>query len=546
MRGGRETRATVAGFAVACALSGAFALQHLERPGLNYDEAMQAVQALVFLTDAEPSAIPGLSSTRLLGRWFPLMTQPYMGALKSQALLGPLAIFGPSPQTLRITTWLWTLLALLLTMLWARQVLGLPTALLAGALLALDPSVLFIGRHDWGSFALGFVCRAAALLLLTDGWRRGGGWRLVLGGACLGLGLYNKLDFGIFLLGAGAALWIAAPRGVWRELRARPRRALAAGAGLALGATPLLASLPGALGVGRALGVRAAAGSWQWSEKAVAFATTLDGSYFHRLMLAGGSFEELGAVEGAAAGPFLVLLGAALIFLLLRLVRAPRSDGREPARRFVMAATILTLVGVFLTPRAVRIHHVLNATPLPQLLLAAALVELWQLGAARRALRALAAGLAALALLGSARVDARTLATIVDTGGKGRWSDALGRFASELAPGSVVVSLDWGFAESLRFLTPGLPVVETTWSLRGRRSQLALEGDRSHVYLVPLERYAVFGHGQDFLGALEALPDDVVSVESVADRSGDPAFLAARIAKPHRVDYRRGLVVRLR
>jgi hypothetical protein len=542
----REGLALCAGIAGICALSAAFALRHLERPGLYNDEAIQAVQARVFLDDGEPSPIPGLSSTRLLGRWFPLMTQPYMGALKSQALLGPLALFGPSPRTLRATTWTWTLLALLLTLLWVRQVLGVPTALLSGALLALDPSVLFVGRHDWGSFALGFLCRAAALLLLTDGWRRGVGWRLVLGGGCLGLGLYNKLDFGIFLLGAGAGLLLAAPRDVGRELVGRPRRVLAVSAGLVLGAAPLLASLPGALGVGRALGARAGAGAWEWGEKAVAFATTLDGSYFHRLMLSGGSFEELGAVEGAAAGPFLALFLASIVFLGARFALAPRSDPQEPARRFVWLAALLTLVGVFLTPRAARIHHVLNAAPLPQVVAALALVELWRLGAARRGLRALAVGVAALALAGSARVDARTLADIAETGGRGRWSDALGRLASGLEPDSVVVCLDWGFAEPLRFLAPDLPVVETTWSLRGSHAQLTLEGSSRHVYLVPLERLAVFGRGRRFLEALGALPADVVSIEPVADRTGEPAFLAARIAKPHRVDYRGAFRVGLR
>ncbi len=542
----RDVLALCAGFASVCLLSGWFALRHLDRPGLNYDEALQAVQAVVFLSDAEPSPIPGTSSARWLGRWFPLMTQPYMGALKSQLLLGPFALFGATPETLRVTTWSWMLLGILLSMLWVRELLGTPAALLAGLLLALDPSVLFVGRHDWGSFALGFALRAGALLLLTRGWRSGSGGRLLLGGACLGLGLYNKLDFGIGVIAAGLALALAAPGSLWREIRARPRRLLSAAAGLALGAAPLLAFAPAALGVGRMLGARAGAGVWEWGEKAVAFATTFDGSYFQRLMRAGGSFEELGSVEGAAAGPFLLLAIAAAGFLGARLALAPRADAREPARRFVLLAALLTLLGVCLTPRAVRIHHVLNATPFPQIVLALGLVELWRLGAGRRPLRVLAVGLAALALAGSARVDAQTLAGVVETGGRGRWSDALARFASGLPPGSVVVCLDWGFAEPLRFQTPELPIVDATWSLRGRRPRLALDGGPGHVYLVPLERHAVFGGGRALLDALEALPEEARSIESVADRSGEAAFRAVRIAKPHRLEYRDGLVVRLR
>ncbi len=538
-RGRDHSLALALGFAVACAMSGAFALRQLDRPGLNYDEAIQAVPAAVFLTRAAPSPIPGQQSTRLLGRWFPLLTQPYMGALKSQALIPTFALFGASPTTLRASTWLWTMLGVLFSMLFARELFGTPAALLCGALLALDPGVLFVGRHDWGSFALGFALRAAALALFCVGWRRQSAWRFGLAGLCLGLGLYNKLDFGIFLLAAGIALSWAAPRLPLGALRERPRILLLACAGFALGAAPMLASLPGALRVGRALGARAGAGALEWSEKLVAFRTTLDGSYFQRLMLCGGRFESLGDVEGAAASAFGLLFAAAALLLLLR-------ARHYPAHRFVLAAALLTLLGVFLTPRAVRIHHVLNATPFPQLVVAAALAMLWRLGSGRPLLRGLALAAAALALAGSARVDARTLATIAETGGKGRWSDALGGFAAALPPGSVAVTLDWGFAEPLRLLAPGLPVLEATWSLRGERPQLQLDGTPDHVYLLPPERYAVFGHGQTFLEALRALPEGTAAIESVADRSGEPAFLAVRIARPHRLEYRRGLLLRLR
>lgn len=527
------------GFATACILSGVFALRHLEAPGLNYDEAIQAVPAVAFLTRAPPSLIPGLESTRLLGRWLPVMTQPYMGALKSQALIPSFALFGATPVTLRATTWVWMLLGVLFSMLFAREVLGTPSALLGGALLALDPSVLFVARHDWGSFALGFACRGAALWLLSVGWRRHSAWRFLLGGLCLGLGVYNKLDFGIFLLAAAAALALASPRLPLRAVRERPGNLALAGTGFALGAAPMLAALPGALAVGRALGARAGAGALEWGEKWVALGSTLDGSYFQRLMLCGGRFECLGGIEGAVSAPFGPLFAAAALFLALRWRSA------DSAERFVLAAALLTLLGVFLTPRAVRIHHVLNATPFPQLVLSAACVRLWTLGARRALLRGLAVAAAVLALVGGARVDAHTLA-LVESGGRGRWSDSLADFAAGLPPGSVVVSLDWGFAEPLRFQFPWLPVVETSWTLRQRPPRLALDGTPDHVYLVPLERYAVFGHGQAFLEALEALPEGSASVREVSDRRGEPAFLVVRIARPHRLEYRRGLVVRLR
>jgi hypothetical protein len=543
VKGPGSGRIFAAGLLAACALSGGLALAHLETPGLYYDEVIQATPAVAFLEGEVPSAIPGRTQVRLGGRWLPLMTQPYMGALKSQALIPAFALFGAGKTTLRATTWLWTLLGIAFAMLLARELLGTAPAVLAGLLLALDPSVLFVGRHDWGSFALGLLCRCAGLWLLVVGWRKGGLRRLAGGGALLGLGLYNKLDFAAVLAAAAAALALTAPH-LWRKLRLR--HALAVGGGLTLGALPVLLALPGAFAAGRLFASRAGANP-AWREKAIALMTTLDGSYFHRLMLSGGSFEELGKVEGAASGPFPLLLVAAALFLGVRLVRAPRDEAHEPGRRFVLAASLLALLAIFLTPRAVRIHHVLNAVPFPQLLVAAALTELWRLGTGRIPLRALAAALAGVALLGSARVDARTLATLDETGGKGRWSDALDRLATSLPAESRVVALDWGFAEPLRFLTPERPVEEIIWRLRGpRRVPLVFDGDAHTVYLLHQDRLAVFEHGAAFLRALEALPEGTVQIEPQRDRVGDTAFLAVRIAKPHRFDYRRSLEVRLR
>ena len=162
------------GFLALCAVAAAIAVPNLRAPGLYYDEVIQAEPAVEFLAkDGSPLQIPGARSVWLCGRWFPVMTQAYMGALKSQALIPVFALFGPTPESLRLATLSFALLGLLFALLWARLALGLPVALVAGALLAVDPSFLFTSRHDWGSFALGFLCRCGGLYFVTSGFRRG-------------------------------------------------------------------------------------------------------------------------------------------------------------------------------------------------------------------------------------------------------------------------------------------------------------------------------------------------------------------------------------
>ena len=151
----------------------AFAGRDLSTPGLYYDEAIQAAPAAEFLREGgRPLAIPGATSTRWLGGWLPLMTQPYMSALKSQLLIPVFAVCGAGPATLRLATLVAGCAGLLLCMFWVRRVWGTPAALLTGVLLASDPSFLFVTRHDWGSVSLALVCRGGGLWLLDRG--RGG------------------------------------------------------------------------------------------------------------------------------------------------------------------------------------------------------------------------------------------------------------------------------------------------------------------------------------------------------------------------------------
>jgi len=539
-------RSGALGFAAAAALSAWLALRDLGGPGLNYDEVIQALPAAEFLREGgRPLQIPGAKSAWLAGGWFPLMTQPYMGALKSQLLIPVFALFGPSTAVLRTTTFAWGLLGCLFATLFAGRLLGARVAVATGALLALDPAFLFVSRHDWGSFALGLVLRCGGFWLATVGFaRRSPAW-LAGAGLALGLGVYNKVDLLPVIAAAAAALLLCQPRAA---LRGRAREIAAFAAGLAVGAAPLATvGLRGAALVGGIAGeLRLAT---DLPEKLATWRALLDGSYFHRLMLAGGSFESLSDVEGAASGLFAPALAGSVLLLAWRLATRRPWQRAERTVAFALATLALSFAALLLVPRAVRIHHVLNAAPFPQIVVAAAFADLWRMGAASRpALRALAVAGLGLVLAGHVLVDLRTLAEIRASGGRGRWSDALAGFARELAaePGATVVSLDWGFHAPLQFLAPQLDLREPVWRLRGAAAMgTRLEGTPQTVYLVQDPRYRVFDLGQDLLAAAARLPEGVTRVRAHADRSGDTAFLSVRIARPHRLVYRGRLEVEL-
>jgi hypothetical protein len=539
----RGASTLVVAFALLCVLAIGLAGRHLDAPGTYYDEVIQAEPSVQFLAeDGRPSGIPGARTIRLFGGWFPVTVQPYMGALKSQLLIPVFAVFGATVPTLRVATLSIALIGLLFAMLWAREALGLRVALVAGLLLATDPSFLFIARHDWGSFALGLLGRCGGLYFLGVGWRRGSLAAAFAGGALLGLGVYNKIDFAVFVAAATFALLIVRPA-IVRESLARWRTLCGpALLGFALGAAPMIAGAAAALSATRNVVRRQSLDSGDWAEKLHTFSATLDGSYFNELMLAGGSFERMAQVPDAASSPFLLAFALSLAYLAISTWR-DRGTGRGgAAQAFVCVATVAIAAGLFATPRSVRIHHALNLYPFPHFVVAIALVRVYE-GRGAVALRRVAA-LAALAGIvgGGCYVAVRTLDQIVETGGKGRWSDSLDDFARELSSesGVIVVSLDWGFDGPLRFAARELELVEPIWSMRrahrpGRA--WSFDGTPGHVYLLFDEDYAVFGFGPKLLAAARALPPGSVRVRRHVDRTGDPTFVSLRFARPHRLTY---------
>jgi hypothetical protein len=154
-------------------------------------------------------------------------------------------------------------------------------------------------------------------------------------------------------------------------------------------------------------------------------------------------------------------------------------------------------------------------------------------------------------LASSAVVGARTSETLQRSGGKGRWSDAIGALGAELAeePGAVAVSLDWGFDGPLRFAARELALVEPVWALRrahlpGRAWRFS--GGPRHVYLVFEEDLAVFPSGPRFLALVRGLDTDAVEIRRHLDGDGDVAFLSVRFSRPHQLRYDSRFAVDLR
>jgi hypothetical protein len=518
------------------------AIGDLGVPGPYYDEVIQALPSVEFLEGrARAAPLPGSSVLRLDGRPFPWMTQAYMGALKSQLLIPSFAIAGSDLSALRVTTLAWSALGLLACVAFAQRAFGPGVALVSGLLLACDPSFLFISRHDWGSFSLGFLLRCSSLLFALTWWESGRLRDALAGGAALGLGIYNKVDFALFPAAAALALLAVDRRALLSVARERRAHAIAAIATAALFALPVLVSLPQLEGPAGRLAEQVS-----FAEKARALASVLDGSYFPRLMRVGGRFDAMFSLEDISRGG----LGLALLLagpgLLLGAVR----------RRAPPGTTLLLFCGALLAglllllPGAVRAHHLMNLYPFPHWIAAVGLISLWRerrppLGASHLSVwgRRAAAGALLLAVVASnLRVVSDTHADLERSGGRGYWTGAVFGFAEETerSPGARVVCLDWGLHNQVAFLGESLRSLDAIWVVR--RALLGGEawsfaGDARTVYLIHPDPFDLFGLGAPFQRALATLPEDRLEVRPHLDREGGVAFLAVRLKDPHRIRY---------
>jgi hypothetical protein len=467
------------------------------------------------------------------------MTQAYMGALKSQLLIPSFAIAGSDLSVLRLTTLAWSALGLLFCIAFARRAFGTGVAVVSGLLLVSDASFLFMSRHDWGSFSLGFLLRCASLLFAIAWWEGGRLRHAVLTGAALGLGVYNKVDFALFPMAAGLAL-LAADRGaLMRAIRERRAQAVAAVAAAALFALPVLVALPVLAGAAERL-----AEAVGFEEKLRALGSVLDGSYFLRLISVEGRFEAMFAVDGMPRGGLAIAAILAWVGLAVAAVR----------RRAPPGTALLLLCGALLTglllllPGAVRAHHLMNLYPFPHWIAALGLVSLWRgrgppgPASARRATtrRLLAAALLLALLAANLHVLWHTHAELRRSGGRGYWSDAIVEFVEEVSrrPGTRVVALDWGLHNQVAFLGERLRSLDAIWQVRdvlARGGTWSFVGDAGTVYLIHPEPLDLVGLGVHFQSALEGLPEGLAEVRPHLDREGGIAFLAVRLGGPHQV-----------
>jgi hypothetical protein len=351
-----------------------FAKPNASAPGLYHDEACGAALAKDFLQGkARSMHLPGSQSIELWGRPFPVFIQGYLGALKAWMLMPSIELFGSSMAVLRWSALAWSLVGLLFFMLWAWRLMGVAGALISGLLLGLDPSFFFISVMDWGPAMPSFLCRFAGFCLLLHWWHHRRSVWLFLGSFGMGLGFFNKIDFAVILLGTGLAVVLIWGKELLRIARNAPGQLAAGGLGFLLGSGLMIFNFVRILF--SVVAGRTAPEANEAAVKLATFWTMLDGSHFYRLMENGGMFLDMYHSAPPVRSLFGVVFGGAAVYLTVRVVRGQLFSEGSRLPLFLLVSTILISVGIFLLPRAFRIHHTSLIYPFPHLIIAAAVIN---------------------------------------------------------------------------------------------------------------------------------------------------------------------------
>lgn len=501
--------------------------------GLDYDEALYGHLTRDFLEGHHClQHMPGSSSVEIAGRPFPLFVQGYLGAVKCWMLLPGFTLFGSTVAAMRFTMLAWGLLGVFCLMLWTKRMVGEMESILVGLLVVMDPAFFFPTVCDWGAFVPSFVCRCAGLFCAAIWWQRRRVIWLFLAGAAFGFGFFNKIDFIVFLIALASAAWLTRPRQLGRSLMHQTRHWLWGGLAFVLASSLMLVNVVRWF---RAIHeVQAGAREGELAIKWNIARAVLDGSYFHRLMEAGGLFQRM--FDGSSpvwtpSGPVLLLSVLVLVFLAVRETRA--KTGGWPL--FLLVALVVSCVGVWLLPDAVRIHHMLLIYPFPQLVIATASLQIWRWESKsptlRRTGRTVALVALASLLIGNVLAVRKTQSFSTATGGRGMWAKAFGEFAEEIKDCDelTVASLDWGFHEQLSFLTRAPKLYELTWNLQ-QGLPVSILPEPSFIYLVHPPESALFEYGQTYLQAARAAAPQLI-VESRTNREGRVVFQFFRFPK---------------
>lgn len=509
-------------------------------PGLQYDEAADAVIAMEMILGQPPST---LKTITVFGRELPLMKQQHIGPTAIYIDYVGLSLFGISVEAVRLTYLLVGALALVLLWGLARLWFDDLTAFFVALLCGTAPVFIWWGRTGaiWASQLL--PISLAMLLALWRWWQTGRTTWLLCGVFLFSFGVMSKILF----------LWLAAPLGLMGMvllLHARTRAFIlqtirrvwfAALIVMALGLLPLIVhNVPNGDTIQFVLGNASQTRMYGHNNLAVLDNLALITSEFLRAIGGDTVYFQAPAVFPVSALAFVV----SAIYVVARSVTERRlifaatsnATAREARLRlFLLLCVVAVLPLSTVSITKIGVMYLFFVMPFAWLLMAVAMRDgvRWVSGLIGPQ-RAVAVGVVAFALLVSSHLisNVQHLQHFNATGGRGVWSDAiftLARVLEERYADRQIYALDWGFSRSVSFLTKNRVRVQEIYEFQPAPSSAFTDMARvtlqeaDSLYLVHPPGQAAFPRYRDVFERQAQILHKRLHVElALTERDGTP------------------------
>lgn len=530
-----------------------FSIAYINRPGLQYDEML--------FTNA---SFGNVDNSFIESQWqfgpvkIPLMLMTYIGAVKAYLYAPLFKLFSPSALIVRLPAILLGLVALIFTYKLVFRLFGDKTAALTALLLATDPSYIFSTRMDWGPVALMMFFKMGSLYLFYEYSRTSRKTLLALGALFLGLGLYDKTNFIWYCLALPAAL-VPVWQNKWNRLLTS-RAIYIFLFFFLLGCWPLL--LYNFIARGQT-----------FSGQMQPFGNILQSIQFKLQVLAGtlsstnpysffNAGDPIGSVfAGNSTGwladrmPHLLIslidfratllpevFAAALLVICMLLFK--RGLPKMRAAVFFCLIFVFILGLIFISYRATGPHHVIMLYPFPHIIIAYAVISLFETNSKPGVGKYAAACISVLLIISQVVVSAKYMQSFIRDGGKGWWSDAIYDLAdyTQENNGSKYMLMDWGFNSQLLLFSHGkINKEESVWLMLEEDKEIQAVEDLHQkilsgndlIFVFHTPQYTMFNqprHVFDLM--LEKYQLEAQTVSVFYQRDGTPVYLLKRVLLP--------------
>lgn len=442
--------------------------RYITLPGIHHDELLPAIPAIHLIKGETKAYHIDTWACTIAGRTFPIMVMEYMGSLKSYLLAGVFSLFGTNVVSFRLTGILVSVLGLMFMARFAAENFGWKVALFSVWLVATDPSFIIFTKTDFGPIAIPFLLRMAALFYLMRWWQTPSLMAaLIVAGALLGLGIYDKVDFLWFVIALCLVTGGFHLMSITR-VQGNPKYLLfALIAGLATSApfwlynlthhwiTFRMAAMPG-----QKISITNLIEQVPIRYRILTF--TLNGEVSNGWMFDANPLSYFGI-----SSTLLIPFSAVAMIILLAAAILTR---RQWLAVFPILMWIM-LVQIFLIPRLIWAHHFLGLYPFPHLSVALMFALVLPTISNRSSYRKLLSTLGSFCILIAVCINLIVVTNyhrlMRETGGTGLWSDAIYQLAEALKTeygNRPIQVMDWGINNQLFFLSAGeLDLREFFW-----------------------------------------------------------------------------------